>query len=80
MSEGKEKKNIRDVITSGPPVAGLVSPSKENLIEPKTKEKEEKNIADAFRFLSHLFSPLEFRLYWLSTLTVLSKLGTFLGF
>ena len=42
MSEGKEKKNIRDVITSGPPVAGLISPSRENLIEPKTKEKEEK--------------------------------------
>ncbi|MBY9012820.1 MAG: (Fe-S)-binding protein [Candidatus Lokiarchaeota archaeon] len=42
MSEGKDKKDIRDVVTTGPPVAGLVSPSKANLIEPKTKEKEEK--------------------------------------
>jgi heterodisulfide reductase subunit D len=42
MSEGKDKKDIRDVVTTGPPVAGLVSPSRENLIEPVTKEKEEK--------------------------------------
>lgn len=42
MSEGKEKDDIRNVITTGPPVAGLVSPSKENLIEPKSKRKEEK--------------------------------------
>ena len=42
MSEGKEKRDIKDVITTGPPVAGLVSPSRENLIEPKTKDKEAK--------------------------------------
>ena len=34
MSEGKEKEDLKNVITSGPPVAGLVSPSKENLIKP----------------------------------------------
>ncbi len=34
MSEGKEKEDLKNVITSGPPVAGLVSPSKENLVEP----------------------------------------------
>jgi len=32
MSEGKDKKGIRDVVTTGPPVAGLVSPSRKNLI------------------------------------------------
>jgi heterodisulfide reductase subunit D len=37
MSEGKEKKDLKDVITTGPPVAGLVSPSKENLVEPSEK-------------------------------------------
>ncbi|KKM20261.1 hypothetical protein LCGC14_1647270 [marine sediment metagenome] len=34
MSEGINKKDLSNVITSGPSVAGLVSPSKENLIEP----------------------------------------------
>ena len=34
MSEGKEKEDLKNVITTGPPVAGLVSPSKENLIKP----------------------------------------------
>ncbi|MFX1572587.1 MAG: (Fe-S)-binding protein [Promethearchaeota archaeon] len=41
MSEGKEKKDLRDVITTGPPVAGLVSPSRENLIEPLETFKDE---------------------------------------
>jgi len=36
MSEGEEKEDIRNVITTGPPVAGIVSPSTENLIEPET--------------------------------------------
>ena len=40
MSEGKTKQDVRNVITSGPPVAGLISPSKENLIEPKSKKDE----------------------------------------
>jgi len=40
MSEGKEEKDLRNVITTGPPVAGLVSPSRENIIEPKTTLKE----------------------------------------
>jgi heterodisulfide reductase subunit D len=40
MSEGKEKKDLKDVITSGPPVAGLVSPSRDNLKEPSEKFKD----------------------------------------
>ena len=40
MSEGKEKEDLKDVITTGPPVAGLVSPSRENLIEPSDKFEE----------------------------------------
>jgi len=40
MSEGEEKEDIRNVITTGPPVAGIVSPSKENLIEPETDFKD----------------------------------------
>ncbi len=34
MSEGKKEKDLSNIITTGPPVAGLVSPSTENLIEP----------------------------------------------
>jgi heterodisulfide reductase subunit D len=41
MSEGKEKDDLKNVVTTGPPVAGLVSPSKENLVEP-TEPQEEK--------------------------------------
>lgn len=41
MSEGKEKEDLKNVITTGPPVAGLVSPSKENLVEP-SEPKEAK--------------------------------------
>jgi len=41
MSEEKEKKDIKDVITSGPTVGGLIAPSKENLIEPISSMKEE---------------------------------------
>ena len=40
MSEGKEKEDLKNVITTGPPVAGLVSPSRDNLKEPSTKFKE----------------------------------------
>lgn len=40
MSEGKEKNDIKNVITTGPPVAGIVSPSQENLIEPISKLKD----------------------------------------
>lgn len=40
MSEGKEDKDLRNLITSGPPVAGLVSPSRENMIEPKSTLKD----------------------------------------
>jgi len=40
MSEGKEKEELKNVITSGPPVAGLVSPSRDNLVEPSDKFKE----------------------------------------
>ncbi|MFX1277940.1 MAG: (Fe-S)-binding protein [Promethearchaeota archaeon] len=40
MSEGKEKKDLKDVITTGPPVAGLVSPSRDNLKEPSEKFKD----------------------------------------
>ncbi|MEJ2295335.1 MAG: (Fe-S)-binding protein, partial [Candidatus Lokiarchaeota archaeon] len=39
MSEGKTKEEVRNAITSGPPVAGLISPSKENLVEPKSKKE-----------------------------------------
>jgi len=41
MSESKDKEDMRKIITTGPPVAGLVAPSKENLIEPPSKLKEE---------------------------------------
>ncbi len=41
MSENKEKKNIKDVITTGPTVGGLIAPSKENLIEPTSTMKGE---------------------------------------
>ena len=41
MSEGKEEEDLKNVVTSGPPVAGLISPSKENLVEP-TVPKEGK--------------------------------------
>ena len=34
MSEGNEQEDLKNVITTGPPVAGLVSPSKENLVAP----------------------------------------------
>ena len=34
MSKGKEDLDLKNVITSGPPVAGLVSPSRENTIKP----------------------------------------------
>ncbi|MFW9876206.1 MAG: (Fe-S)-binding protein [Candidatus Thorarchaeota archaeon] len=40
MSEGKEKRDLKDVITTGPPVAGLVSPSRDNLREPSDKFKD----------------------------------------
>jgi heterodisulfide reductase subunit D len=40
MSEGKEKEDLKNVITTGPPVAGLVSPSRDNLKEPSAKFKE----------------------------------------
>jgi heterodisulfide reductase subunit D len=40
MSEGKTKEEVRNAITSGPPVAGLISPSKENLVEPKSKKEK----------------------------------------
>lgn len=39
MSEGKEKENLKNVVTTGPPVAGLVSPSRENLVDPSDKFK-----------------------------------------
>jgi len=39
MSEGTEKEDLKNVVTTGPPVAGLVSPSKENLIEPTEPEE-----------------------------------------
>ena len=41
MSEEKVKKDIKDVITTGPTVAGLIAPSKENLIDPASTLKEE---------------------------------------
>ncbi len=41
MSKEKVKNNIKNVITTGPTVAGLVSPSTENLIEPKTPAEDE---------------------------------------
>ena len=37
MSEGKEEQDLKNVITTGPPVAGLVSPSRDNLKEPSDK-------------------------------------------
>ncbi|MFW9879716.1 MAG: (Fe-S)-binding protein, partial [Candidatus Thorarchaeota archaeon] len=40
MSESNEKEDIRDVITTGPPVAGLVSPSRDNLKQPSDKFKD----------------------------------------
>ncbi|MFX0027785.1 MAG: (Fe-S)-binding protein [Candidatus Hermodarchaeota archaeon] len=40
MSEGKEEKELKDVITTGPPVAGLISPSRENLKEPSKQFKD----------------------------------------
>ncbi len=43
MSEGKEKVDLKNIVTSGPPVAGLVSPSRENLVEPSDKYKDEKS-------------------------------------
>ncbi|HDZ17956.1 MAG TPA: 4Fe-4S dicluster domain-containing protein, partial [archaeon] len=32
MSEGKENQDLKNLITSGPPVAGIISPSRENTI------------------------------------------------
>ena len=40
MSEGKEKEDLKNVITTGPPVAGLVSPSRDNLREPSDEFKD----------------------------------------
>ena len=40
MSEGKEKEDLKNVVTTGPPVAGLVSPSRDNLKEPSDKFEE----------------------------------------
>ncbi|MFX1489502.1 MAG: (Fe-S)-binding protein [Promethearchaeota archaeon] len=40
MSESNEKEKLKDVVTTGPPVAGLVSPSRENTIEPSSKFKD----------------------------------------
>ncbi|MHA2257183.1 MAG: (Fe-S)-binding protein [Promethearchaeota archaeon] len=40
MSEGKEKKDLKDIVTTGPPVAGLVSPSRENLVDPSDEFKD----------------------------------------
>lgn len=40
MSEGKEEEDLKNVITTGPPVAGLISPSRDNLKEPSAKFKE----------------------------------------
>jgi heterodisulfide reductase subunit D len=42
MSEGKEEQDLKNVITTGPPVAGLVSPSRDNLKEP-SDEFEDKH-------------------------------------
>ncbi|MBY8991256.1 MAG: (Fe-S)-binding protein [Candidatus Lokiarchaeota archaeon] len=39
MSEGKEKEDLKNVVTTGPPVAGLVSPSRDNLREPSDEFK-----------------------------------------
>jgi len=41
MSDSKEKSDIRKAVTSGPTVAGLIKPSTENLIEPKSTMKDE---------------------------------------
>ncbi len=41
MSDDKVKKDLKDVITTGPTVGGLIAPSKENLIEPVSSMKEE---------------------------------------
>ncbi|MFX1298648.1 MAG: (Fe-S)-binding protein, partial [Promethearchaeota archaeon] len=43
MSDDTEKEEIKNVITTGPTVAGLVAPSRANLIEPKTKKKDEQS-------------------------------------
>ncbi|MFW9895611.1 MAG: (Fe-S)-binding protein [Candidatus Thorarchaeota archaeon] len=40
MSDSEEKENLKEVITTGPPVAGLVSPSRDNLVEPSEKFKD----------------------------------------
>jgi len=37
MNETEEKKDLSDIITTGPPVAGWAAPSKANIIEPKYK-------------------------------------------
>ena len=37
MNETERKKDLGDIITTGPPVAGWVAPSKANIIEPKYK-------------------------------------------
>ncbi|MFW9819769.1 MAG: 4Fe-4S dicluster domain-containing protein, partial [Candidatus Thorarchaeota archaeon] len=49
MSEGKEKNDIKNVITTGPPVAGLVSPSRDNLVEPS----EEFSAEDSYERCTH---------------------------
>ena len=41
MSDSKKKKDLKDVITTGPTVGGLIAPSRENLIEPVSSMKEE---------------------------------------
>jgi len=41
MSDSEKKKDLKDVITTGPTVGGLIAPSKENLIEPVSSMKEE---------------------------------------
>ena len=35
MNETERKKDLSDIITTGPPVAGWAAPSKDNIIEPK---------------------------------------------
>ncbi|MFW9951038.1 MAG: (Fe-S)-binding protein [Candidatus Thorarchaeota archaeon] len=40
MNETEESSDLKDVVTTGPPVAGLVAPSRENLIEPSSTLKD----------------------------------------
>lgn len=41
MSNSKNKKDFKDVVTTGPTVGGLIAPSKENLIEPQSEKEGE---------------------------------------